>query len=392
MSPRSRQKSGWISPEGNLFHWRRSATVGDHRVTWTEGIFETREAAERARAGATRPTSFDWQVKTWADWTGDWLPRKCADLQLDNGTSYAKILVRHCGHLVPRLGDLRMVATTTADITDVFTSLRRQFSETYVTKMRGTLVTVWRAAQAAGMPVVGSPIAAAKVRKDPVRRTGYTGRSGDVRQVDPSEALLPAEWKLVRQRMVDLIESGPTRQARVTHWALPVLATGSTGARRSETLGLQVHDVDLDLGLLRYDRQVTFNEEGQLVLGPLKTDHSYRTISIGPNLVKLLADHIEANNLSGDDQLFACPHTGGLLHPDSMTSWVTRQFAHAGVHKHCTPHILRHTHATILLMKGVSDVEVAARLGHHSSSYTRNVYARFRPRNDDGIGDLWEEM
>ena len=44
------------------------------------------------------------------------------------------------------------------------------------------------------------------------------------------------------------------------------------------------------------------------------------------------------------------------------------------IDKHVTAHILRHTHASLLLAEGISVDTISRRLGHENSKITREIY------------------
>jgi len=62
------------------------------------------------------------------------------------------------------------------------------------------------------------------------------------------------------------------------------------------------------------------------------------------------------------------------IHPSSITGWA-KDFREAHDLPHFTPHSLRHTSATLLIMQGVPVKAVSARLGHASQNTTNTVYA-----------------
>jgi integrase len=54
-------------------------------------------------------------------------------------------------------------------------------------------------------------------------------------------------------------------------------------------------------------------------------------------------------------------------------------------------HDLRHTCATLLLLKGAHPRLVQELLGHASSSITMDTYSHVLPGMDDGLADMMEE-
>ena len=62
------------------------------------------------------------------------------------------------------------------------------------------------------------------------------------------------------------------------------------------------------------------------------------------------------------------------MHPDSITAW-TAKFREANNLPYFSPHTLRHTSATLLIMQGVPVKAVSARLGHANSNVTNMTYS-----------------
>jgi integrase len=55
-------------------------------------------------------------------------------------------------------------------------------------------------------------------------------------------------------------------------------------------------------------------------------------------------------------------------------------------------HHLRHTHATLLLAKGVPVKVVSERLGHASATITLQVYAHVMPGNQQDAAELFARL
>ena len=82
---------------------------------------------------------------------------------------------------------------------------------------------------------------------------------------------------------------------------------------------------------------------------------------------------------------------GGPICPDNITGWV-RKFRKSNNLPYFTPHTLRHTSATLLIMSGVPVKAVSARLGHASQTTTNMVYSHAIQTVDamasDILGDI----
>ncbi len=133
------------------------------------------------------------------------------------------------------------------------------------------------------------------------------------------------------------------------------------GLRRSELLGLDRDDVDLDRRLIRVRNA--------------KGGHQ-RVVPIHPGLVPLFAAYLATREPSDDPALFTGVH-GRRLSPTTLSETFRRYARAAGVakRKRITPHTLRHVFATELLSAGANLRQIQELLGHkHLDStqrYTR---------------------
>lgn len=84
-------------------------------------------------------------------------------------------------------------------------------------------------------------------------------------------------------------------------------------------------------------------------------------------------------------------YNGLPIHPSSVTSWL-RKFTERNGLPHVTPHMLRHTSATMLLMQGVPLKAVSRRLGHTLASTTSDIYGHSLRSVEDIAADKLEAM
>ncbi|WP_404387413.1 tyrosine-type recombinase/integrase [Humibacillus xanthopallidus] len=166
-----------------------------------------------------------------------------------------------------------------------------------------------------------------------------------------------------------------------------------TGMRRGEGIGLQWGDLALDTGTLTITRQVT-SINGQLHVGPPKSDSGRRTIAVDKATLELLkAMHrraVLAHPWEPDahfDTRPAFPNdSGGHYSP----TYVSRHFLTL-VNQLGLPrirlHDLRHTSASLGLEGGESLLSVSRRLGHSSISITADVYSQITPAGAERAAD-----
>jgi len=157
------------------------------------------------------------------------------------------------------------------------------------------------------------------------------------------------------------------------------------GLRQGEALGLRWEDVDLETGTLHVRHQLQ-RVAGQLRQVPVKTARSRRTLAIAPSIVGSLREH---HRRQVEDRLLAGSRwreTGYVFTTSIGTPLearnVVRSFkailAWAGL-PDIRFHDLRHSCATLLLVRGVSPRVVMEILGHSQISLTMNTYSHVVP-------------
>jgi integrase len=147
----------------------------------------------------------------------------------------------------------------------------------------------------------------------------------------------------------------------------------ATGMRRGELLGLQWQDVDLDRGVIRVQRQLV-EIGGHMELGDVKTSAGRRRIDLPAETTTILRELKAGANSSF---VFADKCGKPLI-----GARVSRRFKDAirsaGVPE-ISFHEMRHTHATLLLIAGISPKVVQERLGHSNVSITLQTYSHVLP-------------
>lgn len=164
-----------------------------------------------------------------------------------------------------------------------------------------------------------------------------------------------------------------------------------TGMRRGELLALKWSDIDFEKGKINIQRNLARISGEGLILKGLKTQHSYRQISISPYVVNILLNHKQDQDLLKkhigneyvDHGLVFCTETGNLRDPRNLLREFRELIKKAG-NPHCTIHDLRHLHATLLLRDEFNPKIVQERLGHNNIQVTLDIYSHVTP-------DLQEE-
>ena len=164
-----------------------------------------------------------------------------------------------------------------------------------------------------------------------------------------------------------------------------------TGMRRGELLGLKWSDIDFEKRKINIQRNLARISGEGLILKGLKTQHSYRQISISPYVVDILHKHQKSQEQLKkhlgeeyvDHGLVFCSDNGNLRDPRNLLREFHELIKKAGV-PHCTIHDLRHLHATLLLRDEINPKIVQERLGHNNVKVTLDIYSHVTP-------DLQEE-
>ncbi len=179
----------------------------------------------------------------------------------------------------------------------------------------------------------------------------------------------------------------------------PLFVTAAhTGMRRGELLGLRWSDIDLEAKSLFVRRAMTVLRGRQIAFGPPKSAGSRRRITLTQETVLTLRAHRERQEAHAaefewdtpfGDALVFCHPDGSPRLPDSATHAFGRIARAAGL-GNATFHVLRHTHASVLLQHGVPVRAASARLGHSSATLTLNTYGHLMPGAEEAAASAFE--
>lgn len=179
-----------------------------------------------------------------------------------------------------------------------------------------------------------------------------------------------------------------------------------TGMRRGEALALRWRHIDLDAGTASVRRSagvVRVKGEGAVITEGDTKSGKPRVIDLDAGTVAVLRAHrrargaVHLNHVQADALLFG-DHEGSHRHPEriSRTFKAEVQRCRKALGDATPPkirlHDLRHTHATLLLAKGVPVKVVSERLGHTSATITLQVYAHVMPGNQRDAADLFGSL
>ena len=172
-----------------------------------------------------------------------------------------------------------------------------------------------------------------------------------------------------------------------------------SGARRAEICGLEWDDVDWDKSCIHICRNSLYLPNVGMYEDTTKTESSERYVKLPQSVMTMLSEFRDYQN-GIKKQMGECwqesgkiftQYNGLPIHPSSVTSWL-RKFTERNGLPHVTPHMLRHTSATMLLMQGVPLKAVSRRLGHTLASTTSDIYGHSLRSVEDIAADKLEAM
>lgn len=162
--------------------------------------------------------------------------------------------------------------------------------------------------------------------------------------------------------------------ARIPEHYRPLVRTlYATGLRWGEAVTLEVRDWRKPN--LHVRQALKWSPDNNRVIGPPKTASGARTVAVTDELHDML-DGL-THGRPGDEPLFTAPRGGAVLH---RTFW-SRVWLPAVSHLSPRPriHDLRHSHASLLLARGIPIHVVSRRLGHSNIQVTVNTYGHLLP-------------
>jgi integrase len=182
--------------------------------------------------------------------------------------------------------------------------------------------------------------------------------------------------------------------------ALLILAL-RTGMRRGELLALHWQDVDLERGTLLVRLSLRIPPGGGFEFNSPKTKAGRRTITLTPTMIDALKRHRAKQN---EERLFLGDawQDGGLVftstvgtpqEPHNLSERIfKRVLRKAGLPNTVRFHDLRHTCATLLLLRGIDANTIKDLLGHANISITLGTYGHVLPNMRDRVAEMMDTI
>ena len=201
-------------------------------------------------------------------------------------------------------------------------------------------------------------------RHDYVTDIQYLDKLTPLKEPDEKEELRYLESYEVAQLLSSL---------KAKHWRNLTEFLVLTGLRFGEAAALTAADIDTKNRIIIVNKSY---DSQQRLTGTPKTSTSNREIYIQDELLglckSLKKEALIRKMSTGCDLIFPSrknthiTHTGFYLY--------LMKYSRECLGKDTTPHMLRHTHASLLLEQGLDIESISHRLGHESSAITMDTY------------------
>jgi integrase len=207
-------------------------------------------------------------------------------------------------------------------------------------------------------------------------RQGYLGRN-------PAELVDPPSPRKKAMRTLTPTEVEVLLDTVKDSYYYPVIYTAvSSGLRQAELLGLRWRDIDLDLLGISVS-QVLYKRRGVCQFKEPKTAHSRRRVSMTPKLALFLRDYrAERERLYqqlGEQLTLDALVFGGVdgkpINPTGLSRAFSTTARKAGLNGGVRFHDLRHTFASLMLLRGAKPKVISEALGHSSVAFTMDTYS-----------------
>lgn len=178
----------------------------------------------------------------------------------------------------------------------------------------------------------------------------------------------------------------------------------ATGMRQGELFALRWQDLDLDAGAgarpsLQVRRSVR-RIQGQLHFNEPKTARGRRRIALAPSVAEALrgqrtrqlAERLMLGPAWDDGDLVFPNPVGHVLDPSNVTHTSFRPLLRRAGLPQIRFHDLRHTAATLLLLRHVNPKVVSELLGHASVAITLDIYSHVLPDMQHDAAAVMEDL
>ena len=206
------------------------------------------------------------------------------------------------------------------------------------------------------------------------------------KNIDVKErCLTPDESK----RLIKELENVDIKYKIIIHLAIML------GLRRSEILGIKWADLDLENCTLKLEQSSIYVCKLGYFESDLKTPTSYRTIALPRITTKLLKEYRKTTLNIDNDFVFVNDkgrRKNLRLNPSSLTNWFCAFRKKVKLPANVPLQGIRHTNATLLLIRGTDVKSVSSRLGHSNTATTLDIYSEALPEVDKTTSEIMDKV
>lgn len=257
-------------------------------------------------------------------------------------------------HVIPRIGGIRLDRLTSDDVAAMIVAIVKEGHASTASQARRILKRAFKDAVKGG-----------KLRINVVDAT-------DDPRVDVKPAYVLSEDEA--RKLVAACEG--------ERFGVAVLLGLLLGYRQGEIKGSRWSDIDWEQGTIQIARSGR-RVDGARSMGPTKSKSGVRGLPLVAGLKEILRQHqiaqaeeFRLKGLVNTDDLIVASQAATMYDTPNYLIAFRRIVVKAGLPITMRPHDLRHSTATILIMRGVDPKTAAAILGHANSKITMDIYAK----------------
>lgn len=178
-----------------------------------------------------------------------------------------------------------------------------------------------------------------------------------------------------------------------------------TGMRVGEVCALTWDDIDFKKKTINVSKTMVLDATSKKhKIDTPKTKSSFRTITIGDTLVKILKEHkiyqkemkLKLGEFYCDNDYpisnMVCTSKNGNFTKFTTVSSHLSRIVKSKLDFDFNYHMLRHTHASMLIQTGVNPKDVQKRLGHANINITLNTYTHESEESQRKVADIFDTL
>lgn len=360
---------------GNTWEYSfEMASIDGKRKRKSKGGFRTKkeclEAGVKAKAEYDNAGNIiDDNNLSYSDFLDEWFEHEKPSLKISTQSSYTTAINK----AKELMGQYKLSSITPRTLNKAFSDLRQQgYTTSYIRFIRRVINASLSHAYDMQM-----------IKDNPCLRV-------KVKSIETDKYKQP---KIVTKEEFDTIINAISYQCK--YFKIPFYIGWYTGLRIGETLALTWDDIDFD------NKMINVNKTEGIAFGEIrtftpKTPTSIRSVLIGDKLIKILKEW-QQFQLDQAEKLKTVPPdkvcTRNSLVPikdPNLKQQCKKLSTQTGIP--FSFHVLRHTHATILIQNNVNIKEVQTRLGHKNIQTTLDIYTHLQPHDTINSVKVFENL